>query len=239
MQSFRSFLATVSLFTVALAVTPSVSQAQQNLDATTADPQHHKVIFENDQVRVVRYLIPAGETAARHSHPNCVAVFLTDATARVTTDDGAVKGVQGKAGTAAWRTAVTHVYQNTGTTPIEGVLIEPKAPHSALPAGSVDETTLPTKHAKVEFENEQVRVVRYIIAPGQKIPMHGHTDNVQVALTDSHANVTADNKTTPVQIKAGEVRWRPATQHTVENTGDKPIEGILVEMKGGVTATAK
>jgi hypothetical protein len=67
-------------------------------------------------------------------------------------------------------------------------------------------------HSKTEFENEQVRVVRYHYGPGERSgAMHGHQDNVQVLLTDSKANVTtADGKTASSIGKAGEVRWRQA-----------------------------
>jgi hypothetical protein len=52
--------------------------------------------------------------------------------------------------------------------------------------------------------------------------------------TDSKANVTTpDGKSAASSGKAGEARWSQATQHSVQNTGDKAFEGILVEMKGG------
>ena len=207
--------------------------AQQDLDSTKADPTHHKVEFENDQVRVVRYQVPAGETTAKHSHPAVVNIFLTDVTAKITTPDGKSTNFHAKAGEAGWRPAVTHVFENTGNKPVEGILVEPKNPHSARPAGSGDETTFPGARAKVEFENDQVRVVRYRFEPGEKNGMHGHPDNVQIVLTDAKAMVTTpDGKTTPSQGKAGQVNWRPATQHSVQNVGDKPFEGVLVEMKG-------
>jgi quercetin dioxygenase-like cupin family protein len=162
------------------------------------------------------------------------------ATARFTSADGKTTNVQGKAGSAVWRPATTHVVENIGDKPIEGILVEPKAPHSARPVGSADETTLPGNTTKVEFENDQVRVVRYWFAPGQKNAMHGHPDNVQVELTDAKASVTTpDGKTTAGEIKAGEVRWRPAVVHSVQNTGDKPSEGIPVEMKGLSTTAGK
>jgi quercetin dioxygenase-like cupin family protein len=223
-----TFLATLMLLLT------QVAQSQQ--DATIADAEHHKVVFENDEVRVVRYIIPVGVTTAKHSHPNMVVVALTDANAKVTTADGKTSEVHGKAGTAAWRSAGTHIYQNIGDKPVEGILIEPKSPHSARPAGSVDETSLPGGNAKVEFENDQVRVVHYRIEPGQTLPMHGHPDNVQISLTDVTAQSTApDGKTTNATLKAGEVRWRPAFQHSVVNTGSAPIEGYSVEMKGPAT----
>jgi hypothetical protein len=53
-----------------------------------SDPAHHKVEFENDQVRVVRYKIPPGDTTANHSNPNFVNVLLTEINAKFTTPDG-------------------------------------------------------------------------------------------------------------------------------------------------------
>jgi quercetin dioxygenase-like cupin family protein len=213
--------------------------AQQDLDSVKADPTHHKVEFENDQVRVVRYRLAPGDQTANHSHPAGVNIYLTDANVKSTTADGKSTNVQAKAGDAAWRPPLTHVAKNLGDKPLEGILVEPKNPHSARPAGSADETTFPGSRAKVEFENEKVRVVRYRFPPGEKNGMHGHPDNVQIVLTDAKAMVTtADGKTTPSQGKAGQVNWRPATQHSVQNTGDKPFEGVAVEMKGTPAAAS-
>jgi quercetin dioxygenase-like cupin family protein len=223
---------TALLFGLALAVGMSPAAAQ-DIDAVTADAAHHKVEFENDQVRVIRYLIPPGDKTANHSHPTSVNIFLSDVNAKFTTPDGKTGEIHGKAGTAAWRNPTTHVVENTGDKPIEGIMVEPKKPSSALPAGALDVVAADPKHSKVEFENDQVRVIRYHYDPGDKSAMHGHPDNVQVLLTDSKANVTTpDGKTAPGSGKAGEARWRQAGQHVVENTGDKPFEGILVEMKG-------
>lgn len=38
------------------------------LDALIASPEHHRLILENDKVRVVETLIPAGERTAIHTH---------------------------------------------------------------------------------------------------------------------------------------------------------------------------
>jgi len=101
----------------------------------------------------------------------------------------------------------------------------------------LDSVKADAKHHKVEFENSEVRVVRWMIG---KSPMHGHPDNVQVVLTDTTSTVTTpDGKTTPTVAKAGEVHWRQAGQHAVQNTGQQPFEGVLVEMKGGKAASAK
>jgi beta-alanine degradation protein BauB len=228
---------TALMFGLALVCSGGSPAVAQELDATQADAAHHTVEFENEQVRVVRYRIRAGDKTANHSHPNNVNIFLTEVTGKVTTPDGKTAEVHAKAGAAAWRTPTTHVVENTGDKPIEGVLIEPKKPSSALPAGAADVASADPKHSQVEFENDQVRVIRYHYDPGDKSPMHGHPDNVQVMLTDSMSNVTTpDGKTAPSAGKAGEAHWRQAVQHAVENTGDKAFDGILVEMKGPTPA---
>ena len=38
------------------------------LDGPIADPEHHTVLFENDEVRVLETTIRAGDTAPLHSH---------------------------------------------------------------------------------------------------------------------------------------------------------------------------
>lgn len=229
---------TAATFGFAL-VCASPMRAQQNLDSTKADPAHHTVEFENDQVRVVRYKLAPGEQSARHHHPDSVVVVLAGGSIQNTTDDGKTTSTEPKPGDVFWRPALTHVTRNVGDTPIEGILIEPKHPHSARPAGSADVTTLPGTPAKVLFENEQVRVLRYRFSPGQKDEMHGHPDNVQIVLTDAIATVTTpDGKTYPIAGHAGQVIWRPALVHSVQDTGNQPFEGVLVEMKGGATAAS-
>jgi hypothetical protein len=82
-------------------------------------------------------------------------------------------------------------------------------PASALPSGALDVVTADSKHNKVEFENQQVRVLRYHYEQGEKPPIDGHPDNVQVMLTDSEANVTTPNGKTDLSSgKAGQARWK-------------------------------
>ena len=87
-------------------------------------------------------------------------------------------------------------------------------------------------HYKVEFENEQVRVLRINYGPGEKSVMHSHPEGVAVFLTDGFAKMTfADGTSQKMEIKAGQVVWTDATQHQPENIGDKPFEVIQIEMK--------
>ena len=47
------------------------------LDGVIADPGHHEVLFENSEVRVVRTIVPAGETTPVHTHPKSVTYVVS------------------------------------------------------------------------------------------------------------------------------------------------------------------
>jgi quercetin dioxygenase-like cupin family protein len=88
------------------------------------------------------------------------------------------------------------------------------------------------KHYRVEFENDQVRVLRVQYGPHEKSVMHRHPASVAVFLADQDAKFTMpDGKTTERHGKAGQALWNPAETHLPENMGDKPLDVVLVELK--------
>jgi len=101
----------------------------------------------------------------------------------------------------------------------------------AEPALAQDPPIVDSAHYKVEFENEQVRVLRITYGPGEKSVMHEHPDGVVVFLTDQKITFP-DGKTEELTAKAGETNWvLGVKQHLPKNIGDEPLELILVEMK--------
>lgn len=95
-----------------------------------------------------------------------------------------------------------------------------------------DPVKVDSKHYKVEFENDQVRVLRITYAPGEKSVMHEHPNAVAVFLTNANSQFTFPNgKKEKNSPKAGTTIWTSAGKHLPENIGDKPFELILVEMK--------
>jgi len=104
---------------------------------------------------------------------------------------------------------------------------------AASPAIAQDPAKADPKHCKVEFENDQVRVLRWKTGPHEKIPMHEHPAYVSISLTDGHARYTLpDGKTREAQQKAGQVTWSAGEKHASENLSDKATELIQVELKG-------
>jgi len=103
-----------------------------------------------------------------------------------------------------------------------------------------DPVKVDSTHYKVEFENDQVRVLRVTYAPGEKSVMHEHPNVVAVFLSDALGQFTfPDGKTVPVTTKAGQVIWDPAGKHLPENTGDKSFQVIVVELKNAPAGLKK
>src|SRR5688572_25969286 len=101
----RSFL--LSIAAVSWVALPAGAQ-----DAVKDDPAHHKVEFENDQVRVLRVTIPAGDKTLVHEHPASVAVFVNGARTRVTPVGGKADETPRKVGEVVSVAAVKHVVEN-------------------------------------------------------------------------------------------------------------------------------
>src|SRR5438552_18317523 len=100
---------TLLLFLFSLATSIVVS-AQ---DAAKLAPQNYKVLFENDQIRVIEYRLKPGEKEPMHSHPYGVFVYvLRDAKIRTTFPDGKTSEDSKQAGDAVWSDPVTHDGEN-------------------------------------------------------------------------------------------------------------------------------
>ena len=95
-----------------------------------------------------------------------------------------------------------------------------------------DAVKVDPKNYKVEFENDQVRVLRITIEPGEKGVMHSHPEGMVIFLSDANGKFTfPDGKTENRDFKKGFFSWVPAQTHQGENVGDEPFELIQIEMK--------
>jgi quercetin dioxygenase-like cupin family protein len=95
-----------------------------------------------------------------------------------------------------------------------------------------DPVTVDPAHYKLEFENDDVRVLRITYGPNEESVMHYHPAGVVAFLTDGHTQFTLpDGQTVETEGKAGEVIWTEAGPHLPKNLRGQPFEVILVEMK--------
>lgn len=104
----------------------AMGSAKVALDPVKVDPAHHKVVFENDRVRVLRVKFRAHGKTKQHEHPNGVAIYLTGVKAKFTLADGKTREAAGKRGDAIWAAAEKHSVENTGARPADIILVELK-----------------------------------------------------------------------------------------------------------------
>ena len=84
---------------------------------------------------------------------------------------------------------------------------------------------------KVEFENDQIKVIRGFLAPHQKTPVHSHPYRFGVTLTKNDLVITSDGKSTPSRKNAQEIFWSEPVTHQVENVSNDRMENIEIEFK--------
>ncbi|HZT70708.1 MAG TPA: hypothetical protein VFC10_13285 [Terriglobia bacterium] len=95
-----------------------------------------------------------------------------------------------------------------------------------------DPAKVDSKHYKVEFEDDKVRVLRVKYGPGEKSVMHSHPRLIAVFLKEGRAKFTMpDGKSEERNWTTGQVLPMPAEQHLPENTSGKSIELVLIELK--------
>jgi quercetin dioxygenase-like cupin family protein len=102
----------------------------------------------------------------------------------------------------------------------------------AVVAKAQDPAKVDPAHYRVLLNNERVRILEVRQKPGYKSPMHSHPSHAVYSLTGSTLKFTsADGKTKTVTTKAGQVVWRKAETHTVENTGKTESHALDIELK--------
>ena len=96
-------------------------------DAVKVDPKHYTLISENDQVRILKVHYGPHEKSVMHSHPNSVAVFLTDSKVQFTDAAGKKTDMAAKAGDAQASPGGTHLPENVTDQGMDLILVELKA----------------------------------------------------------------------------------------------------------------
>jgi hypothetical protein len=99
-------------------------------DAVRADRVHNEVLLDNERLRVVRIRFEPGESGPMVDKRPRVIIARTDSHATVTFPDGHSEPREMKAGTVSFGTAGRQATKNTGTTPIENIVVELKGKDS-------------------------------------------------------------------------------------------------------------
>jgi len=192
--------------------------------------------IDNDQVKVIVVKEEPHRKTRLHDHKvNRVMVYLNAGKQVFEWEGKPNTTLNFKQNEAVWSPAAgMHKAEIVSNEPVAIVEIELKKPASGVKQPLPDLDVLKDKeHYKLEFENDQVRVIRAKTGPHGTIALHEHPRNrVGIYLTDQNFRVTAvDGSVTMPNHKAGEVAWSPPAKHKEENLSDKPFELLLVEIK--------
>jgi len=101
-----------------------------NEDAVKSDAKHNEVLFENERVRVVRIHFEPGESGPMVDKRKRVIFAVTDSHATVTFPDRHSESRDVKAGAVSFADEGRQATKNTGTTPIENIVVELKSKES-------------------------------------------------------------------------------------------------------------
>ena len=103
---------------------------------------------------------------------------------------------------------------------------------------SQESTTFPGGPQRtLQFENEEVAVWKSVIPPSAPLAMHTHRHpRVIIALAGGTMQVVNEDGASEMHPwETGKAYWLPASEglrrHADQNTGSKPIEVMVVELK--------
>ena len=128
MKTLYTLPVAIGLISAGLIPALPSAMAQTSPPSYQADPDVYKVIFEDENFRVIKSVRKKGEHDKPHAHPlPSVIYFLTDCPTRQYFPDGrTVEGVS-KAGTAqAVPIIQSHSAENIGPTDCESLFVEKK-----------------------------------------------------------------------------------------------------------------
>lgn len=104
-------------------------------DPIATNPDHYRLVWENEFVRVLDYTDEPGQSTRPHDHPNTVMVTLSDFSRELRQGDSR-RHVELTSGQALWLPAQTHSGANVGSTPTHTLLIELKGAAAAAAAAA-------------------------------------------------------------------------------------------------------
>jgi quercetin dioxygenase-like cupin family protein len=96
-----------------------------SLDPVESNPDHYRVVFENERARVLEYTDRPGDRTTPHEHPDSVMYTLSSFRRRLYSGDQQ-RDVEIPAGTTNWLPAQQHAGENIGDTETHVLFVELK-----------------------------------------------------------------------------------------------------------------
>ena len=104
-----------------------------SLDPVDTNPEHYRVVFENERVRVLEYADTPGDRTTPHRHPDSVMYTLSSFRRRLHAGDQH-RDVEMAAGFTGWLPAQEHAGENIGDSDTHVLFIELKDGQPTTPS---------------------------------------------------------------------------------------------------------
>ena len=179
--------------------------------------------LDTPQVRViVATLQPRTPSIAKNGHATNRVLIYLDAGVMTRKEGDQSTTIEFRRGDVRWRPASgAYVAENISDHPIRILEIDLKGPPAGpAPVPALDPVAVDGQHYRVEFENDQVRVLRIHYEPHEKGQTHQHILNRVVLYLNDQSGAKADD-----------VRMAGAATHAEENASEQPADRIAVELK--------
>ncbi len=196
------------------------------------------VPIDNALARVELSATAPGAPGRPHDHPTSrVLIYFNPGANDITFQDGTRRHEVFDTGTVLWNDAMgIHTALISGPAPVNLVHVELKAPPGQAPAMGYparDPLTVAPDHYTREIENNQVRVLRLRLGPGEKTAMQDERfERLVVPITPGRLAVAGpDGRVhTTVWRQAG-LQWQMPGREADRNIGDTPFEAVIVEFR--------
>ncbi len=206
-------------------------------------PHAYKLAFENDWVKVVRVHYAPREKLPSHDHPQrgTIYVYLSDGGPVIFKHTGSIPVTRPATKAGAFRmwsaVAETHEVENTSdlasdflrvemkTEPLNARTLRGRFPPQPRPTGE--------NYQKIEFENEQVRVTRIVVAPQKRSDLAARLEpSLWVALSAAKLKVSVKGKDARFSLDLGHVRWtEQGVEERIENLNEAEAEFLRFDFK--------
>jgi hypothetical protein len=238
------FVAPLLLYALAPCLTCAQSQtctpiAPDANDGAVVSTKFHKVMYEDQDVRVLDVINPPHTLEEMHTHVRpSIFIVLEDHPYVIHYED---KNVQPPVGHTPYvllfKPTPMHAIENPGDDRIHAVRVELKHPGcgpAPAPLTAQDALAADAAHTKLALETDDVRVLEITLPPHSCEAMH--TDVwPAIAYVDQSAQVryfVADHPPTAQRPWAiGLVRIHSEGLHAAENLSDTPLHFFRIELK--------
>jgi quercetin dioxygenase-like cupin family protein len=97
----------------------------------------------------------------------------------------------------------------------------------------IDARTASPDRFKVLLENQHVRVLEYVLLPGERDQWHTHPPKVSYVVSGGTLRITTDDGQSFLSDeKLGSASWMDGLgKHFAQNVGETPVRIVLIEVK--------